>query len=153
MELSTILVGGAILLAMLVPVIYMIMNASGSDGKAKKLLAKLASAKSINLENIEVHGDIVFGIDTNARKLAYSYKHNVQSNFKSVDLKNIKSSRVKTTHIGNKTIETVLLELAGNGESYQLSFYDDNDEQNHSLDPKIALQNARDLDSRIRLLI
>lgn len=153
MELNTILVGSIILLAMFIPVVYMIMNASGSDKKAKKTLSKLASSKNISLNNIDVHGNVVFGLNEKSKHLVFSYKTDISSNFQKIDLKNIKSSRVKTTYVGEKSLEMVTLELIGNKEDFSLIFYDDNDEDNHAIDPEIALQNARDLESKVRGLL
>src|SRR5690606_4508793 len=153
MDTSTLLVGGAILLVMLAHVCYILMNASGNDGKAKQTLQTLASQENVSLKHPEVHGNIVVRLNEDSKHLAYSYKSAMASNFTLMDLKTIKSSRVKTTRISEKTLETVTLELAGNGESFELTFYDDHDENSHSLDPQIALQQAKTLDSKVRMLI
>lgn len=153
MELSTILVGSIILLAMLVPVVYLIMNASGSDRKAKATLTKLASSNNLSITDTEVHGNIVFGLNEASKHLVYSYKSDVSSSFRKINIDEIKSARVKTTYMGEKSLQLVVLELTGSKETYSLVFYDDNDDDNHSVDPEVALQNARNLEKRLRAIL
>ena len=86
MEFNSTLVGIIITLVMLVPVVFLIMNASGKDSKVRKSVAKLSQTNGINLKTIDVIGNCVIGVDEVSKKLVYTSKRNPSADFKILNM-------------------------------------------------------------------
>jgi|GEM_PF-774932 len=143
MELNTTLIGVIILLLIFVPVGYLIINTTGQDKKAKKIVSQLSHTKGIQVKNVEVIGNCVIAVDATSKKLVYTSKTNPHGDFKIIDMADIKECRAKSTKLSDKTLEWVGLELVEKTGRFEIPFYLENDEDGFTKDPFVCLQDAK----------
>jgi len=153
MEFSTTLVGIIIMLFMLVPVAYLIMNSTGKDNKVKKSVTQLSQTNGINLKNIEVIGNCVIGFDAVSKKLVYTSRMNPSADFKIINIENVKDCRAKSIKLNNKTLDWVGLELVEKSSSLEIPFYNEHDENELSQDPFVCLQDAKRWENTLKPLL
>ncbi|SRX52805.1 hypothetical protein [Aequorivita sp. CIP111184] len=153
MEFSSTLVGIIITVVMLVPVIFLIMNSSGTDSKVKKSVTKLSQSNGINLKTIDVIGNCVIGIDEVSKKLVYTSKRNPSADLKIVNMEDVKDCRVKSIKQTDKTLDWVGIELVEKTGRRQIPFYNEHDENELSNDPFVCLQDAKRWENTLRPLL
>jgi len=69
MEFNASIVGLIVLLLIFVPIVFLMLNASGPNNKVKKAASKLSETNGIKLKNFEVIGNCVIGVNTVSKKL------------------------------------------------------------------------------------
>lgn len=153
MDLNITLVGVIILLAVFIPVLYMIFISSGSNKKAKKLVIQLSKAQGANPQTVEVIGNTVIGLDTVSKKLIYTQKQNPEAHFKLIDLNDLKNAYARTKKYADHSVSWVGLELVSKTANYEIPFYIDDAEDGHSRDPEVCLQDAKKWENAIRPLL
>ncbi|QAA82170.1 hypothetical protein EI546_10740 [Aequorivita sp. H23M31] len=153
MKIDATLIGVIILLLIFVPIIYMIVNASGVNKKVTKSVLQLAQGKGLHLENVDVIGNLVIGMDRNSRKLIYSTKRNPQNDFKVINLEDVKDCRAKSIKVSDKTLQWVGLELVEKQGKKEIQFYCENDESGLTKDPYVCLQDAKRWENEVRPLL
>ncbi|MCG2430567.1 hypothetical protein [Aequorivita xiaoshiensis] len=153
MEISASLIGLIILLLIAVPVGYMIVNASGLDRKVKKTIDSLSEKNGIRLDNVEILGNVVIGVDPNTKKMVYSTKKNPVADFTIVNMEEVKACQVKSVKQTEKTLDWVGLEIINNTGNKEITFYNEYDDEELSTDPYISLQNAKRWENTLRQLL
>lgn len=153
MEFNATLVGVIILLFIFVPITIMIVSASGKEKKAKKSLLQISKNKGFELKDIEVIGNLVIGLDENAKKLVYSSLKNLKNGIQIISVNDLKNCRAKTVHQGENSLEWVGLELIGPNGNYEIPFYNDSEEEGSSKDPLVFLQDAKRWENTLRPLL
>lgn len=153
MEFSSTLVGIIITVVMLVPVIFLIMNSSGTDSKVKKSVTKLSQSNGINLKTIDVIGNCVIGVDEVSKKLVYTSKTSPSADFKIVNMEDVKDCRAKSIKQTNKTLDWVGLEIVEKAGRLEIPFYNEHDENELSQDPFVCLQDAKRWENTLRPLL
>lgn len=153
MELNATLVGIIITLLMLVPVVYLIMAASGKDNKVKKSVKQLSHTNGISIKNIDVIGNCVIGVDEVSKKLVYTTKKNPTADFKIVNMDQVKECRAKTVKNTEKTLDWVGLEIIEKSGKREIQFYNEHDENELSKDPFVCLQDAKKWENALRPLL
>ncbi|SRX72389.1 hypothetical protein [Aequorivita antarctica] len=153
MEFSSTLVGIIITVVMLVPVIFLIMNSSGTDSKVKKSVTKLSQSNGINLKTIDVIGNCVIGVDEVSKKLVYTSKRSPSVDFKIVNMEDVKDCRAKSIKQTNKTLDWVGLEIVEKAGRLEIPFYNEHDENELSQDPFVCLQDAKRWENTLRPLL
>lgn len=153
MKLDSTLIGVIILLLIFVPVIYMIVSASGANKKTIKSVNKLAQTNGINLKNIDVIGNLVIGMDQGTRKLVYTSKRNPENDFKIINLEEVKDCRAKSVKVSDKTLQWVGLELIEKQGKKEIQFYCETDESGLTKDPYVCLQDAKRWENELRPLL
>lgn len=153
MEFSSSLVGIIITLLMLVPVIFLIMSATGKNKKVTKSVKQLSQSNGINLKTIDVIGNCVIGVDEVSKKLVYTSKKNPSADFKIVNMEDVKDCRAKTIKQTEKTLDWVGLELVEKTGKHEIPFYNEHDEDELSQDPFVCLQDAKRWESILRPLL
>lgn len=153
MEFSSTLVGIIITVVMLVPVVFLIMNSSGTDSKVKKSVTKLSQSNGINLKTIDVIGNCVIGVDEVSKKLVYTSKTNPSTDFKIVNMEDVKDCRAKSIKQTNKTLDWVGLEIVEKAGRLEIPFYNEHDENELSQDPFVCLQDAKRWENTLRPLL
>lgn len=153
MKLDSTLIGVIILLFIFVPVIYMIVSSSGKNKKVIKTISQLAQSTGIKLQDIEVIGNVVIGIDAAGRKLAYSTKRNVEDDFTVVDLADVKDFRSKSIKISDRSFQWVGLEVTEKQGKREIQFYCENDESGLTRDPQVCLQDSKRWENAVRPLL
>ncbi|HBY69044.1 MAG TPA: hypothetical protein DEG69_15635, partial [Flavobacteriaceae bacterium] len=68
METSSTLIGLAILLLFMVPIVFVIIKSSSTEKKLKKSLQNLASQNGVTINASEVIGNTLIGLDENVHK-------------------------------------------------------------------------------------
>ncbi|MEH6764062.1 MAG: hypothetical protein V7655_06150 [Aequorivita antarctica] len=153
MEFSSTLVGIIITVVMLVPVVFLIMNSSGTDSKVKKSVTKLSQSNGINLKTIDVIGNCVIGVDEVSKKLVYTSKTSPSADFKIVNMEDVKDCRAKSIKQTNKTLDWVGLEIVEKAGRLEIPFYNEHDENELSQDPFVCLQDAKRWENTLRPLL
>ena len=153
MELSSTLVGVIITLLMLVPVIFLIMSATGKDKKVMKSVKQLSEKNGINLKTIDVIGNCVIGVDEISKKLVYTSKRNPSADFKIVNMENVKDCREKTIKQTDKTLDWVGLEIVEKAGRLEIPFYNEHDEHELATDAFVCLQDAKRWEGALRPLM
>ena len=153
MEFSSSLVGIIITVVMLVPVIFLIMSATGKDKKVMKSVRQLSQSNGINLKTIDVIGNCVIGIDESSKKLVYTSKRNPAADFKIINMEEVKDCRAKTVKQNDKTLDWVGLEFIEKSGRSEIAFYNEHDENELSKDGFVCLQDAKRWESTLRPLL
>lgn len=153
MKFDATLVGVIIILLILVPVGYMIFSSSSKNKKIINALSKLSQSRGINLNNIDVIGNLVIGIDTDEKKLVYSTKQDLENDMHVVNLAEVKDCRAKSIKVADKTLQWVGLEIVEKSGRKEIQFYSENDESGLTKDPYICLQDAKRWESTLRPLL
>ncbi len=152
MEFNATLVGVIVLLLIFVPVGYLIATSSGKSKKIKKSFLDLSKIKGLNVEESEVIGNLVIGVDESSKKLAFTTCHKLNEDYKIVDLNAIKDCRAKSVKHSDKTLEWAGLELVEKSGRMEIPFYIDS-EESISKDPMVYLQDAKRWENTIRPLL
>lgn len=142
MDFNVTLVGIIILLFVFIPVFYMIFIASGGTKKAKKEIAQIFKSNNATADIIEVVGNTVIGFDKDSRKLIYAQKKNLKESFIIFDLEDFKSIHAKIRKGNDKSIFWVGLELTGKSENQEITFYNDDSDEDSTRDPQVCFQDS-----------
>ena len=153
MEISASLIGIIILVLIVFPVVYMIINASGVDKKVKKSVIKLSQNNGIQLKNVDIIGNLVIGVDEISKKLVYTSKRNPSEDYKIVNMQDLTDCRVKSIKQSDKTLDWVGLELFEKTGKSEIPFYNEHDENELSNDAFVCLQNAKRWEGTLRPLL
>lgn len=153
MKFDSIFVGIIIMLVIFIPVAYMIISAGGKDKKVKKSMSKIAQAKGLNLNNIDIIGNLVIGVDENSKTLVYSSKASLDRDYKIVPLSEVKDCRTKTVKESDKNLQWVGLEIMENQGKREIQFYCEVDENCTTKDPYVCLQDAKRWENTLRPLL
>lgn len=153
MELNASLIGFIVLLLIILPVGYMIINASSEDKKIKKSVVQLSQGKGIQIKDLDVIGNLVIGVDTNSKKLVYTSKKNPTADFNIVNMENVKDCRAKSIKQTDKTLDWVGLEILEGTDKKEITFYNEHDDDELSKDPFVCLQDAKRWEETLRPLL
>ncbi len=153
MEFNSTLVGIIITIVMLVPIVFLIMNASGNDSKVRKSVAKLSQSNGINLKTIDVIGNCVIGVDEVSKKLIYTSKRNPSADFKILNMDDVKDCHAKIIKQSDKTLDWVGLEIVEKAGKFEIPFYNEHDEEELAMDPFACLQDAKRWEITLRPLL
>lgn len=153
MEFNSTVVGVIVLLIILVPVIMLIASSSGKNKKIKNSLIELSRTQGVNLQDIDVIGNLVIGIDDASKKLAYSSQVNLSEDLKIINLDELKSCRTKSIRQNDQILDWVGLELVEKNGKREIPFYIETDETGLSRDPLVCLQDAKRWEEKITLLL
>jgi hypothetical protein len=153
MEFNATLVGAIIVVVIFVPIVYLIINASGKDSKVRKTVSQLSQNNGINLKNIDVIGNCVIGVDEVSKKLIYTSKRNPSADFKIINLEDVKDCRAKTIKQNDKTLDWVGLEFVEKTNRREITFYNEHDENELSKDGFVCLQDAKRWEEVLRPLL
>jgi hypothetical protein len=150
MELNPTLVGVIIIALIFVPIAYLIMSASGKDKKTKKSVSELSETNGIKLDEIDIIGNLVIGVDEVSKKLIYTSKRNISSDFKIINMAEVSACRAKTIKQGDKTLDWVGLEFMENSGKLEIAFYIETDDDGPAKDPYVCLQDAKRWEEKLR---
>ncbi|MDN3723215.1 hypothetical protein QRD02_02380 [Aequorivita sp. SDUM287046] len=153
MEFNATSVGVIVTLLMLVPVVFLIMSASGKDKKVKKTVSQLSQKNGITLENIDVIGNCVIGVDQVSKILVYTSKRNPSADFKIINMEDVKDCRAKSVKQTEKTLDWVGLEIMEKTGRREIAFYNEHDEDELSTDAFVCLQDAKRWEEKLRPLL
>ncbi len=153
MEFNSTLVCIIITIVMLVPIVFLIMNASGNDSKVRKSVAKLSQSNGINLKTIDVIGNCVIGVDEVSKKLIYTSKRNPSADFKILNMDDVKDCHAKIIKQSDKTLDWVGLEIVEKAGKFEIPFYNEHDEEELAMDPFACLQDAKRWEITLRPLL
>lgn len=153
MEISASLIGVIMLLLIAVPVGYMILSAGGVNKKVKKSVVQLSNSNGIQLKNIDVIGNLVIGVDEMSRKLVYTSKKNPSGDFKIISMENVKDCRAKSIKQTDIIMDWVGLEFVENNGKTEITFYNENADDELSKDPFVCLQDAKRWENMLRPLL
>lgn len=153
MGLSPTLIGVIIIAIIFVPIVYLIMNASGRDKKIKKSVEKLSEAQGLKLNQIDIIGNLIIGVDEVSKKLIYTTKNNATNDYKILDLDNVKDCRAKTIKNDTKTLDWVGLEFTEKAGKNEITFYDEHDEHELGKDAFVCLQDAKRWEGTLKPLL
>ena len=149
MEINSLITDIILILSIIVPIAYLVIYTTGRDKKAKREVTKLCNANKLTLDNFEIHGDLILGIDSIKKKLIQSSRKQIGKDFQIIDLPSIKECRVKTIKHSQKTIDWVGLELTGSDAIKDIAFYLEDDENSPGKDPQMCLQQAKNWEQLI----
>lgn len=152
MEFNSTTVGIIILLLVFIPIIVLIVSASGKNKKTAKSFVNLVRPQGVEPKDIEVIGNLIIGFDDVSGKLVYTSKINPSADLKIVDITTVKDCRVKTIK-HEETMDWVGLELLSKTGREEIPFYLETDETGLSRDPLVCVQHAKKWESRIRPLL
>lgn len=150
MDLSTILVGLALLAIMLIPFYFVNQKRKGKVKKEKENFELLVNRAGVNPSNYEIIGNLMLGLDKDAKKVFFTDKRNIEGNFQVLDLNDYQSCSAKSTGPNKTQLQWVGIEFQGKEEVKNISFYDDNDEEWQGQGPFSLQQDARRWASEIR---
>lgn len=153
MENASVIMGVALLAIFVGPIIYIILSHSLKEKKVKKRLNTLAAEHNMTLEQIEVTGSLLLGLDSTTKKfLVIDPKDH--SKYEVIDLKIVGMSLVsKLGHqqqIGNKSklaLTHIGLELLKRNSKEKLKevvFYDEDDNDSMDADAQLFIANKWD---------
>ncbi len=142
MNTNIVLVDVILFLVILIPIAFLVIYTVSNDKRVKRNITKMSKKNGVDLNFVEIKGDLVLGIDTNNRKLVCSERKNLESNFEVIDLNTISNCRVKIIKLSKHTMDWVGLELAGSSTTKEIPFYIENDDDSPASDPKIREQQA-----------
>lgn len=153
MELSATAIGVIIVLVMMLPVIYLIVTASGKDKKVIKTIKKLSQGQGVNLTVVDIVGNCVIGLDPASRKLVYTTKSHPDNGLRIIDIENVKDFRAKSIRQTDKTLDWVGLEIVEKTGKSEIPFYNEHDENELATDAFVCLQNAKRWENTVRPLL
>lgn len=153
MQLSAIHIGIIVTVVMLLPIVYLIINTSGKDRKVRKAITQLAQNAGADIKSLDIIGNCIIGLDANSKKLVYATKKNAASDFKVIDIANVKDFRAKSVRQTEKTLDWVGLEIVEKSGKCEIPFYNEHDENELSTDAFVCLQDAKRWESTVRPLI
>src|SRR5690554_2665039 len=107
MNIQITLVGVVILLAIFIPIGYMILVSSGSIKKAKKSIVELSKSQGANPQIVEVIGNAIIGLDDVPKKLVYTQKQNTETHFKLIEINDLKNVYARSTRFNDKSLSWV----------------------------------------------
>lgn len=142
MNTNIVLVDVILFLVILIPIAFLVIYTVSNDKRVKRNITKMSKKNGVDLNFVEINGDLVLGMDTNNRKLVCSERKNLESNFEVIDLNTISNCRVKIIKLSKHTMDWVGLELAGSSTTKEIPFYIENDDDSPASDPKIREQQA-----------
>jgi hypothetical protein len=143
MEINSLITDIILIASIIVPIAYLVIYTTGLDKKVKREVTKLCIANNLTLDNFEINGDLILGIDSVKKKLIQSSRKQIEKDFQIIDLPSIKECRVKTIKHSRNTIDWIGLELIGSDAKKDIAFYMEDDENNPGKDPQMSLQQAR----------
>lgn len=153
MELSATAIGVIIVLVMMLPVIYLIVTASGKDKKVIRTIKKLSQGQGVNLTVVDIVGNCVIGLDPASRKLVYATKSHPDNGLRIIDIENVKDFRAKSIRQTDKTLDWVGLEIVETTGKSEIPFYNEHDENELATDAFVCLQNAKRWENTVRPLL
>lgn len=153
MQLSAIHIGIIVTIVMLLPIVYLIINASGKDKKVKKAIIQLAQNAGADIKSLDIIGNCIIGLDANSKKLVYSTKKNTAADFKVIDITEVKDFRAKSIRQTDKTLDWVGLEIVETTGKSEIPFYNEHDENELATDAFVCLQNAKRWENTVRPLL
>lgn len=153
MGLSPTVIGVIIIAIIFIPLVYLVMNASGKDKKIIKSTEKLLEAQGIKLNKIDIIGNLIIGVDEVSKKLVYTSKKNAANDYKILDLAEVKDCRAKSIKTDSKTLDWVGLELIEKTGRNEITFYDEHDEHELSKDAFVCLQDAKRWEGTLKPLL
>lgn len=153
MEFNASIVGLIVLLLIFVPIVFLMLNASGPNKKAKKLASKLSETNGIQLKNFEVIGNCVIGVDTVSKKLVYTSKSNPSTDFNIINMEELTDCRAKSIKQTEKTLDWVGLEIVAKTGKKEITFYNEYNEAEIGKDPFVCLQDAKRWENMLRPLL
>lgn len=153
MELTTTLIGVIILLLIFVPVVYLIINASGKEKKIRKVILKLSQNSGIQLKNIDFIGNCIIAVDEVSKKLIYTSKTNPSGDFKIINMESVEDCRAKSIKQTNKTLDWVGLELIDKTGRFEIPFYIEANDEEFTRDPFMCLQDAKRWESTLKPML
>jgi len=125
-----------------IPLAYLVSYSSRTEKKAKKTLLKLGKNNNINLDDIDIHGNLLLGYDTAHHKLAVSTKSNPEKDLQIIDIPSLTSCEIRTSRNKGKGLEWVELELGTKNSVKHIVFYDENQDEGPVSDPMTSLLQA-----------
>ncbi|MEZ4778180.1 MAG: hypothetical protein R2786_02215 [Flavobacteriaceae bacterium] len=153
MKANTLFISAILLAATLLPLIYLVTQTSRKEKKVRKTVQKLCDANKITLHELELHGDLILGIDPSQKKLICSSRKHISEKFEIIDLTQQNDCKVKTLKTQGKYLEWVSLELANTTSKKDIIFYQENEEDGPITDPNKSLKDAEKWQSIIRPLL
>lgn len=142
MEYSSTLIGIAILLIFIVPIVWMINNSKRKAKKQKELVTNLCKKNAMLVKNPTQVGNALLGIDLQNKKLFHTNIKNIEEDFQVISTENITQLKVvEETYPMKKNILQVFIAI--NANEYLLSVYNDKDMQLVVTDPKTCAHEAR----------
>jgi hypothetical protein len=143
MEINSLITDIILILSIIIPLAYLVIYTTGLDKKVKREVIKLCIANNLTLDNFEINGDLILGLDSVKKKLIQSSRKQIEKDFQIIDLPSIKECRVKTIKHSRKTIDWIGLELISSDAKKDIAFYMEDDENSPGKDPQMSLQKAK----------
>ena len=153
MKANTLFISAILLAATLFPLIYLVTQTSRKEKKVRKAIQKLCDANKITLSELELHGDLILGIDPTQKKLICSSRKRISEKFEIIDLTKQNDCKVKTLKTQGKYLEWVSLELVNATSKKDIVFYEENEEDSPIIDPGKSLKDAEKWQNLIRPLL
>lgn len=153
MDIKVTLVGVIILLVVFLPIIYMIVIASGNTKKAKKQFIEISKSKGATPAVVEVLGNTILGLDNTSKTVMYADKKNIGNSYCNVDLSTLKNVLATTQRNNDKSLLYVGLELVGTSEKFEIPFYNDDSDEDLSRDAEVCYQDAKRWENTLRPLL
>ncbi|UAB81887.1 hypothetical protein INR76_03775 [Marixanthomonas sp. SCSIO 43207] len=142
METSSTLIGLAIVLIFMGPIILIVIKSSSTEKRLKKNLQTLSSKNDVSIHTSEIIGNTIIGLDESIHKLVFSNTNRLTDAFKTVDLNTVKECKVTTFKESKKPITRVAIELINSRDSHEIIFYEEDDESNPATDVAVCLNRA-----------
>ena len=149
METSSTLIGLAVLLIFMGPIIFVIIKSSTTEKRLKKNLQSMSSQNGISINTSEVIGNTLIGLDEDVHKLVFSYKNKLKDTFRMVDLNNTKECNITTFKESKHHLKRIALQLKG-AETDEIIFYEEDDESSPATDAEVCLSRATYWEKMIR---
>ena len=143
MEKGAIILDIIILLLIAIPVAYLVIYSFNRERKVKNCVTKLCSQQGIKLNNFEITGNLVLGIDDQHKKLILTHRKNTENAFQVIDLPQLTDCHVKTVKHSKNSLDWVGLELVSAQQKQDIAFYIEEDDEDPGTNAEICLQTAR----------
>ncbi len=130
MEIQSILIGIAVLVLFMGPIIYIILQASAVERKNKKTIVTLCKAQGITIKDLERIGNTILGLDITQEYLIVSEAFHPKESLQVYSLKKIRTCTVSGLRSSRKTLDTVGMELSGIDFVKNILVYQEDDELN-----------------------
>lgn len=153
MEKNALLLDAIILLVIIAPIAVLIIYAFSQDKRVKRQIDRLCKTNEITLNEFEINGDVVIGLDANHKKMIVSNRKDVVKNFQVIDLDQVNQCKTKVVNLNKKTIDWVGLELLSKNGIKDIMFYSETDEDGPSTDPQACLHKAHQWEDKVRPLV
>lgn len=141
---NSVLVGIAILLIFMVPIVWVLFNSNKKLKSRKNLVKKLCEAQGIIVNDSTQVGNALIGVDFKNKKMFHTSLQNLESEFIVVPLDNLTNlSLVEESYPSKSSILHVNIVVDTKEAKHLLNVYDDRDQHLTVTDSKACSHDAK----------